>query len=140
MEDIKVKSKKIRKYIKKTAIILALVVLAVFVCNLRCEYLEYKEIGENFVNVFWTNTMYGLATGIVNFIIVFFSLFITTKLIHKGLKPFFIDEKKEIVRLPNKSISFIIALISSCLINYFIKDKLLLFVNNSWFRNNRSYI
>lgn len=133
MEEIKKKNNKIRKYMKLISIALSSCFIIFGICKLRCEYLEYKEIGENFINVFWTNTLYTLATGAINFVLVFLILYITTKIIHKGLKPFFEDEKKEIIKLPNKSIVFIIALISSLIINFFVQDKVLMFFNKAWF-------
>lgn len=124
---------KIRRNIIITSFGVGIIYILFTILNLRCEYLEYREIGVKYTQVFWTNVKYEYITALVNFIIVFLCLYITNKLIYKGLIPFFKDENKEPVKLPNKSISFIIALLSSVAVKYFVGDKILLFINRTSF-------
>lgn len=133
MEDIKKKNYKIRKNIIISAFLVAFVCIFFNMLELRAEYLEYKEIGQQYVKVFWTNVKYKYITMLVNFIIIFISTFITTKIIHRGLKAFFKDDNKEPIKMPNKSISFIIAILSSLVINFFVGDKIILFFNQTRF-------
>ena len=103
---------------------------------LRNEYLQFLEIGEKYANVFITDMKYKYLTMAVNFVVLFLSFYITTKLIKKGLKKFFEDEKKEMPKLPNKSISFIIGLIISIFSTNQIYDKVILLLNGAWFGIN----
>jgi len=136
MEEIKKKNEKIRKIMLIIAIILGIGYIFTTALNLRSEYLQYKEIGSQYVDVFWTNVKYEYIVTLINFIFIFIILYITNKLILKGLKPFFRDEKKEFIKLPNKSIAFILTLISSVFIKYFVTDKVLLFFNSALFGVN----
>ena len=121
----------------KTRVILVLVVtliLAIFAyISYRGSYLETIEIGEQFKQVFKQNLFYQYATIGINFIIFFSALYFTNRGIKKGLKAFFEEEKKEMPKLPNKSIAFILAAIISIIISYFISGQVQLFVNRAWF-------
>ena len=127
------KNSKVRKNIIITAFAIGFFYILLSILNLRCEYLEFNEIGSQYTKVFWTNVKYKYIVAFINFVILFLSLYITNKLICKGLIPFFKDENKEPVRLPNKSISFIISLLSSVIVNYFVGDKVLLWINQTSF-------
>ena len=50
---------------------------------------------------------------------------ITNNKIKKGLKKFFDEEKREMPKLINKSISFIMAIVTSFCVTNIIKEKLL---------------
>ena len=67
---------------------------------------EIKEIGENYISIFWQNFKYAGITAILNFMTVFAVMYSTTKKIKAGLKTFFEDEKKPMPKLPQKSIIF----------------------------------
>jgi len=126
------KQKKIR-----TRTILVTIALAIFVIGLfivyRANYLETLEIGENYIDVFLQNAKYKLFIGIANFVFVFTLVYITNRLIKKGLKKFFEDDKKEMPKLPNKSIALIIAIIAFMITPNLFLEKLILFANNTWF-------
>lgn len=119
-----------RKKLVLSIAVLAIVVIAII---LRGNYLEMREMGENYLTVFWQNTIYLSITFIVNFLFLFCSFFFTNKTIRKCVKIFFEDDKIEIPRFPNKSISFIIALIGSTISSNFILNKILLCFSNSKF-------
>ena len=87
-------------------IVLAVLTIAMVVVYIieRGYYLEIKEIGENYVPIFWQNITSMGITAILNFIAVFSIMYTTTKQIKRGLKVFFEDEKKEMPKLPQKSI------------------------------------
>ena len=81
----------------KTRMMLVLIFIAVFTTvsyvQLRGSYLQYKEVGENFINIFYTNLTYKYAIMGINFIILYILIYFTNRGIKKGLKPFFEKEK-----------------------------------------------
>ena len=129
-QNKKIKNKKI-----KTAfffLFLILYVLFLFI-TYKSKYIEIHEIGENFIQVFNINMKYKLYIMLVNFIIIFISLFITNKIIKKGLKIFFKEENRELPKLPNISISLILALLSSIFTSNIFIEKTILFINSTKF-------
>lgn len=105
----------------KTRVILVLLFIALFsvisYISLRGSYLEYKELGENYTEVFFTNLKYKYTIFGINFIALYFIIYMTTRGIKKGLKSFFDKEKKEMPKVPNKSIAFIISAVVSALMS-----------------------
>lgn len=92
-----------------------------------------KEVGENYLSVFWQNTIYTFITFIINFVFLFLAFYLTNRAIKKGLKVFFDEEKKEMPKFPNKSICFIVALIGSFLSTKILLNRILLCFSNSKF-------
>lgn len=121
----------------KLRMILVLIFLAVFAIVsyviTRGTYLEYKELGDNYVEVLITNFKYKYAIMGINFIILYFVMYFTNRGIKKGLKVFFEQEKKEMPKLPNKSISLVVATIVSVVISAILTPKILLFVSGASF-------
>ena len=119
---------------RMVVVILFLMVLAsVLFVMFRGAYLEKLEIGEQFVSVFWTNFKYKTISLIATFILIFLVVYITNKRISSGLKEFFDDEKKAMPKLPNKSISLVIATLVSLVTSELTMNKLMLFVNSTSF-------
>ena len=123
-------SKKIRAILVIAFIALYLIITYV---SLRGQYLEYLELGEQYVEKFLTDIKYkysimGICFGVLSVILYF-----TNRGIKKGLKPFFEQEKQEIPKLPNKSITLIIAAIISVIISNDLLEKVLLFISNASF-------
>lgn len=109
-----------------------LVVTIGLAISYRSSYLQTLEIGENYLEVFNTNIKYKYQVMGFNFILFFTILFIENKIIKSGLKPFFKDENKEMPKLANKSVSFILTAIISLIISPLFTDKLVLFLNSIW--------
>lgn len=132
-----VESKRNKQKKIKTRTILVVIALVIFVIGFyvtyRTNYLETFEIGENYIDIFMQNMKYRLFLIGANFVFVFVVVYITNSLIKKGLKSFFEEEKKEMPKLPNKSLALIISLIISIAIPDLFLEKLILFVNNAWF-------
>lgn len=116
------KQNKIRKTIVTIVLILAAIILYIIE---RGQYLEIKEIGENYLPIFWQNLRNISITAILNFLIVFTVIYISTSKIKDGLKTFFEDEKKAMPKLPQKSIAFIIATIVTIATSGYILQKAL---------------
>ena len=121
----------------KTRVILVLLFIALFsvisYISLRGSYLEYKELGENYTEVFFTNLKYKYTIFGINFIALYFIIYMTTRGIKKGLKSFFDIEKKEMPKVPNKSIAFIISAVVSALMSSVIMKQIILCSSNASF-------
>ena len=126
---------KINKIKIRALIVIAFIVLFSIISfvNYRGEYLQIKEIGEEYVSVFNQNITYKYVITGANFIIWFIAIFITNKLIKKGLKLFFTAENKEIPKLPNKSIALIFAGLIALFSSDWLVNKAMLFSNSTWF-------
>ena len=109
------------------------VVLLISFISIRGSYLEYKEIGEEYIPVFSTNLTYKIILVGINFIFLYIILYFTNRGIKKGLKPFFERENKKMPKLLNKSLAFIIATIGSIYISTVSMQKILLFISNASF-------
>lgn len=121
----------------KTRMIVVLLFIIIFVIisyiNLRGTYLQYKELGENYVQAFFTNLKFKYIIFGFNFIILYFLIYFTNRGIKKGLKTFFKKENKEMPKLLNKSIAFVIAVIVSAFISNILMEKSLLCISNATF-------
>lgn len=119
----------------RIAIVILFIVLFTLVSfiSLRGTYLQYTELGENYVQAFWTNLKYRCIIFGINFILLYFLIYLTNRGIKKGLKEFFEKEKKEFPKLINKSISFIISVILSAFISNILMKRILLCVSNASF-------
>ena len=103
---------------KKIVVIVSIIAAIIAYISIRGSYLEMQEVGKEYLMVFWRNTAYTSLTFIANFIL---------------LKVFFDEEKKEVPRFPNKSVSFIIALIVSTISTPMMIKKMLLCFSGSKF-------
>ena len=102
----------------------------------RGEYLEILEIGENYLSIFWQNVNYTAIAFIINFIFLFCVIYINNTRIKNALKPFFDTEKKQMPKLPNKSISLILSVIVSAITTEVILNQYMLFTNSTLFGRN----
>ena len=126
----RVKKSKTRMYI--VLLFIALVAIVGYVIY-RGEYLEILEIGEEYLGIFWQNVNYSALTFGINFVILFIIIYWNNNRIKKALKPFFEAEKKEMPKLPNKSISFILSVIISFVTTELILKQYMLFTNSTLF-------
>lgn len=130
VEDNAVKKSKTRK--KLVLAVLAIALIVIYVIE-RGRYLEIKEIGENYISIFWQNFKYAGIAAILNFMTVFAVMYSTTKKIKAGLKTFFEDEKKPMPKLPQKSISFIVAtIVTICTTGLIVEKALPCFFNTQF--------
>ena len=135
-ETQKVVTAKEKKGIGRRVIIVLLFVLVLLICTyigVRTNYLEILEIGTQYIEVFNQNIKNKAIIIAVNFVILFLAIYITTKFIKKGLKKFFDEEKKEMPKLPNKSIALIISAIVSILMANYITEKVMFIFNSTFF-------
>ena len=124
---------------KKSKVRMILVILFIFIFAIvsyiqtRGSYLEYLELGENYLDIFYTNLIYKYAIMAINFIFLFFVIYMTNRGIKKGLKVFFDKEKKEMPKLLNKSIALVISIIVSVMVSNMMMQKIMLVMGNTSF-------
>ena len=120
--------------IRNIVVILTLLIVSIILLiSFRAEYLNIKEIGEKYIDIFIkniNNKLY-LAGGI--FIITYLIIYISNKIAKHGLKKFFADDKKDMPKLPNKSFATIGALITSIIGMIILNQKYTMFANIAWF-------
>ena len=115
-------------------VITFLILFAVYVAvNVRGEYLQTLEIGEQYVEVFKQNLKYKVSVIVVNFAVLYIATYITTRFIKRGLKKFFKEDKKEMPKLPNKSISLILSIIVSMITSNMLIEKTMLALKGAYF-------
>ena len=124
------KKSKARMYI---VLLFILVVAIVGYVIYRGEYLEILEMGEEYISIFWQNVNYSAITFGINFLVLFIIIYMNNNRIKKALKQFFETEKKEMPKLPNKSLAFIISVIVSAVTTEAILNQYMLFANSTSF-------
>lgn len=122
---------------RKVLVISFLIIFAIYMfIDLRGEYLQTLGIGKNYLDVFWKNTKFKLGIGICNFLVLYILTYIITRFIKRGLKKFFDSEKKQMPKLPNKSISLIFSVIVSIVSSNYITKKAIIAFNSAYFGIN----
>lgn len=125
---------KIGKATRAIIVIAFIVIYLLFTyVSLRGQYLEYLELGEQYVEKFLIDIKYKYIIMGISFVFLSIILYFTNIGIKKGLKPFFKQENKEMPKLPNKSITLIISAIISVIISNNLLEKVLLFASNASF-------
>ena len=120
-----------KKNIRSIIVLLFVLMLSISMyITTRGSYLEYKELGEKYLEIFKTNTIYKYSIMAVNFVITFLIMYFANRGIRKGLKAFFDEEKKEMPRLMNKSVALIVAAISSVIVGISFAPKFILYASN----------
>ena len=123
--------------IRRIAVTIFLIIFAAIAyINFRGSYLEYQELGENYLHTFLTKQKFQYIVMGVNFIFIFLVMYFTGRSIKKGLKVFFEQEKKEMPRLPNKSIAIVVALIESLFVGAKFTPNIILCISNTSFEEN----
>ena len=128
-------NKKIRRIIVIAFLILFAILSYII---MRGSYLEYKELGQEYVQEFLTNYKVKYSIMVISFIFLYFLIYITNKGIKKGLKEFFDSEKKEMPKLPNKSLALIISAITSAFVSNTLVQKVILGLSNTSFGKTES--
>ena len=134
MKKLKLKEILKNKNIKVILVIAFILIfsLATFI-SLRGSYLEYKELGENYLEIFYTNLKYKYIIMAINFVVLFILIYFTNRGIKKGIKPFLEQDKVEMPRLPNKSLALVIAALVSAIFSNQILEKILTATSNTTF-------
>lgn len=120
----------IRTILVMVAFLVFTLIITVF---FRAEYLKIKEVGENYIDVFFQKLKNISLVATITFLLTYIIIYISNKFIKMGLKKFFDEEKKEIPKLPNKSLCFILSLISALFCSTFLTEKYITFINAAIF-------
>ena len=125
---MKLKLKKLlnRKFIVILFLIIYVIALTI---GVRSMYLQYKEIGEQYVSIFKKNLETQSIIFTVVFIISFIILFVSNLCLKKSVKELFDKEEKVMPKLANKSISFLVSVIVAVVAMNLLTEKFLLFAN-----------
>ena len=126
-----------KKEKNKTRMILVILFLLIFVgisyIQLRESFLEYQELGEQYIDIFYTNIIYKYSIMVINFVILYFIIYFTNRGIKKGLKPFFEKENKPMPKLLNKSLALVISAIVSIVVSAVLMQKIMLVIHSTSF-------
>ena len=121
--------------LRRIAVTIFLIVCAVIAyINFRGSFLEYKELGENYLQTFLTKEKYHCCVILINFVLVYIIMYFTGRKIKKGLKVFFEQENKPIPKLPNKSIAIVVSIIESLIVGQKFTPNIILCISNTSFR------
>ena len=104
-------------------ILFLLVFSGVSYVQLRGSYLEYLELGSQYIDIFKTNLIYRYSIMAIN------------RRIKKGLKPFFEKEKRSMPKLLNKSLALVISAVVSFVVSSAFMQKIMLIINGTSFGN-----
>ena len=116
-------------------ILFLLVFSGVSYVQLRGSYLEYLELGSQYVDVFKTNLIYRYSIMAINFVFLYIVIYFTNRGIKKGLKPFFEKEKRPMPKLLNKSLALVISAVVSFVASSAFMQKIMLIFNGTSFGN-----
>lgn len=99
----------------------------------RAEYLNIKEIGEQYTDIFFKNVNTQLYLGGGIFVLTYWLIYICNKFTKHGLKKFFAEEQKEMPKLPNKTFAMIGGLLAAIIGMILLNQKYTMFANIAWF-------
>lgn len=111
------KREKTKRILKRAGFGLALLILAAIVFSIAfdlfLELIQIREIGKNFVSVFWKNFYVKLSVQIISFVILFFVFFINNAIVKKNIER--IVGKIGFLKknIPNIILSIFLALVTS---------------------------
>ena len=116
-------------------ILFLLVFSGVSYVQLRGSYLEYLELGSQYIDIFKTNLIYRYSIMTINFVFLYIVIYFTNRGIKKGLKPFFEKEKRSMPKLLNKSLALVISAVVSFVVSSAFMQKIMLIINGTSFGN-----
>jgi len=122
----------------KTKLIASLVIILVAVIvyiaiDFKFQLMQYKELGEQYLNVLYINVIASIIAMLVSFCFIFICIIITNVIIIKKLKLFFIEENLKPIKLPNYTLAFIIAIIGAFITKDFLYQHALVLLKANMF-------
>ena len=130
---------RIKKIIKNknSRVVLVILFLLIFIITTiivqRGTYLEYKELGEKYIQSFETNLKCKYIIMAISFIIIYIIIYLINRGIKKGVKPFLEQDNAKMPKFLNKSLALIIALIGSAIVSNILQEKILMLMSNVTF-------
>lgn len=117
-------------------IVLVLLIGACVVCaNMYLDYMQYREIGAQFTNVFWVDINVQLVTFFTTLVLFFLFTYLNFLVVRNNL----IGIDHSFAYLKNNAVhilaSLIIAIAAALLASYTISDKVMPFLTSEWFNH-----
>ena len=123
--------------IRRIFVIIFLIIFTIIgYINFRGSCLEYQELGENFLHTYLKKQKFFYLIMITNMVFIFILTYFVGRKIKRGLKVFFDEEKKEMPKLPNKSIAIVFSIVESIFIAIKFTPIVILCVSNTSFGEN----
>ena len=129
-KDVKKRNIAIRNII---VFVVALVAVLGFIIYFRADYLNILEIDNQYTDIFFKNVNNKLYLAGSIFVITYLIIYISNKIIKHGLKKFFDEDKKQMPKLPNKTLAMIGSIIASVFGIIMLTQKYTMFANIAWF-------
>lgn len=122
---------KVKKILSRRLIVIFFLIVyaLIILISTRSEYLQYKEIGDQYVSIFEKNIRMKYLVFGVSFAVSYLMIFASNKMVRRALKDIFDKEQKEMPKLLNKSISFVVSVIVAFIAQAVLTEKFLLFNN-----------
>ncbi len=119
---------------KYSRVVLVIVFLIIFILTTiivqRGTFLEYKELGEEYIHIFAVNLKCKYIIMSISFVIIYIMVYFINRGIKKGIKPFLEQDNIKIPNFLNKSLALIIALIGSTIVSNVLQEKILMLISN----------
>ena len=128
-----VKYKKEKKTRKKLVLSLVIIAFIIGLIIIRGTYLTAKDLGERYLEVYHRKTLITLGIFIINYFLVYWLTIRTNKKIRKILKNIYEKENKNMPKFANKSIAFVIALITAAVTTLLSKNMITKVLGLAWF-------
>lgn len=122
---------------KYSRVVLVMIFLFIFILTTiviqRGTYLEYKELGDKYINIYETNLKCKYIIMSISFILIYIIVYLINRGVKKGVKPFLEQDNVQIPKFLNKSLALIIALIGSVIVSNILQEKILMLMSNVTF-------
>ncbi|MGP1608432.1 MAG: UPF0182 family protein [Clostridium sp.] len=111
------------------AMLVLLITGIVSYISYRADYIQYLEIGKEYLNILNTNVNERIIIFIVTFILTYIFIMLVNGSTKKGLKQYFEKEKKQMPQLINNGAAIILATITGFIFQHFLAGQILTLLN-----------
>lgn len=123
---------------KNSRVILVILFLIIFILTTiivqRGTYLEYKELGDQYISIFEMNLKCKYMIMAISFVIIYIIVYLINRGVKKGIKPFLEQDNVQMPKFLNKSLALVIAVIGSVIISNMLQEKILMLMSNVTFQ------
>ena len=125
-----------KRNLKKPAFFISILIALALIYSggkIFFDYIEIKEIGENYTSVFFTNLYAMLSIRAISFVVVFVSLALSILFVRKNIRSLGLDRGIIETKRVSFLISFLVAILAGSAISTSLYENLLAFLNPQWF-------
>lgn len=123
---------------KNSRVVLVILFLIIFILITiivqRGTYLEYKELGDQYIHIFEMNLKCKYTIMAISFAIIYIIVYLINRGVKKGIKPFLEQDNVKMPKFLNKSLALVIAVIGSVIISNMLQEKILMLMSNVTFQ------